>query len=78
MYDKETCTRHERKIDAVRHVDGQHDIVHLGTGYGVFFSARIMGKRGGQRRNIQDDFTRVQYLNRRHDWIPVWYQANAK
>jgi hypothetical protein len=84
MYDKETDNPKEtpdgnkRKVDAVGHIDGQHDIVHLGTGYGVFFSARIMGKRSGQRRDIQNDFTRFFYSYRRHDWVPVWYQTHAE
>jgi hypothetical protein len=81
MYDEETTATnpgHEGKADAVCHADGKHDIVHLGTGYGVFFSARIMGKRSGQCRDIQDDFTRVFYSYRRHDWVPEWYQTHAE
>ena len=81
MYDKETArtdTGYEREADPVRHPDGKHDIVHLGTGYGVFFSARIMGKGSGQCRDIQNDFTRFFYSYRRHDWVPVWYQTHAE
>ena len=78
MYDQETRTRHQREANALCDPDGKHDIVHLGTGYGVFFSARIMGKGSGQRRDIQNDFTRFFYSYRRHDWIPVWYQTYAE
>jgi hypothetical protein len=78
MYDKETCTRHERKADAVRYVDGKHDIVHLRFGYGNCVYPWIVGKGSGQRRDIQDDFTRVFYSYRRHDWVPFWYQTHAK
>ena len=81
MYDEETSTTntgHQGKADAVRHPDGKHDIVHLGTGYGVFFSARIMGKGSGQWRDLQNDFTRFFNAHRRHDWVPVWYQTHAK
>ena len=86
MYDQEADTQnapqasagHQGKADAVRHADGKHDIVHLSSGYGVCFSNRIMGKRGGQCRDIQNDFTRFFYSYRRHDWVPVWYQTHAE
>jgi len=37
MYDQEarsTDTGHERETDAVRHPNGQHNLVHLRFGYG--------------------------------------------
>jgi len=76
--DIQASNGHQRQTDDLGNAHGQHHIVHLGTGYGVCFSARIMGKRGGQSRNIQDDFTRFFYTYRRHDWVPEWYQTHAK
>ena len=81
MYDEEattTNTGHERKTDAVRHSDGQHDPVHLCFGHGSGVYPWSMGKGSGQRRDIQNDFTRFFYTYRRHDWVPVWYQTHAK
>jgi len=75
---EETTAGHQGQANHLGDAHGKHHIVHLGTGYGVCFSARIMGKRGGQCRDIQDDFTCVQHLNRRHDWIPEWYQTNGQ
>ena len=75
---EETTAGHQRQADHLGHAHGKHHIVHLGTGYGACFSARIMGKRSGQCRDIQDDFTRVFYTYRRHDWVPVWYQTHAE
>ena len=86
MYDQKTTTQtgqetadgNKGKVDAVGHIDGQHDIVHLSSGYGVCVSLWFVGKGSGQRRNLQDDFTRFFYSYRRHDWVPVWYQTHAK
>ena len=74
----ETADRSERKADAVRHADGQHDPVHLRFGYGHGVSIWLVGKGSGQRRNLQNDFTRFFYSYRRHDWVPVWYQTHAE
>ena len=80
MYDQETttCPRHEGKADAVRDADGQHHPVHLRFGYGHKLYAWPLGQRSGQRRDIQNDFTRFFYSYRRHDWLPEWYQVDAK
>ena len=86
MYDQEANTKnapqasagHQGKADAVRHADGKHDIVHLRLGYGNRLHAWTLGKGSGQRRDLQDDFTRFFYSYRRHDWVPVWYQTHAK
>ena len=85
MYDQEantptteTADRSERKADPVRHADGKHHPVHLCFGYGNQLYAWPLGKRSGQRRDIQDDFTRFFYSYRRHDWLPEWYQTDAK
>jgi len=81
MYDQEarsTDTGHKREADAVRHADGQRNIVHLRLGYGNRLYAWFVGKGSGQRRDLQDDFTRVFYSHRRHDWVPEWYQTHAE
>jgi len=86
MYDQEANTQtseesvngYQRQADPVGHANGQHYPVHLRIGYGNKLYVRFVGQRSGQRRNIQDDFTRVFYSHRRHDWVPVWYQTYAK
>ena len=86
MYDQEANTQiskeaingHQRQTDPVGYAYGKHHPVHLRIGYGNQLYAWFMGKGSGQRRNLQDDFTRVFYSYRRHDWIPVWYQTHAK
>ena len=86
MYDQEANTqtakkaadRSERKADAVGHIDGKHYPVSLRIGNGGQLYAWFVGKGSGQRRDLQDDFTRVFYSYRRHDWVPEWYQTHAK
>ena len=75
---KETSDRSERKANAMGDSDGKRNPVHLCFGYGGQLYAWPLGKRSGQRRDIQDDFTRFFYSYRRHDWLPEWYQADAK
>ena len=86
MYDKETDSQtsqktsdgNKRKADAVGHIDGQLHPVHLRIGYGNQLYVGFVGEGSGQRRNLQDDFTRFFYSYRRHDWVPVWYQTHAE
>ena len=86
MYDQKANTQtseesvngHQRQADAVGHPHGKHDPVCLRIGYGNQLYAWPLGKRSGQRRNLQDDFTRFFYSYRRHDWVPVWYQTHAE
>jgi hypothetical protein len=75
---KEAADRSERKADAVGNFDGKRNLVHLRIGYGGQLYAWFVGKGSGQRRDLQDDFTRVFYSYRRHDWVPKWYQTHAK
>lgn len=75
---KETTDRSERQTNTMGDFDGKHHPVSLCFGYGNQLYAWPLGQRSGQRRNIQDDFTRFFYSYRRHDWLPEWYQANAK
>ena len=85
MYDQEADTHapqardgHEGKADAVGDIDGQQHPVHLRIGHGNQLYAWFVGKGSGQRRDLQDDFTRIFYSYRRHDWVPEWYQTHAK
>ena len=85
MYDQEADSQiqealagHKGQADVVRYADGQHNPVHLRIGYGNQLYAWPLGQRSGQRRNLQDDFTRFFYTYRRHDWIPEWYQTYAE
>ena len=68
----------KRQADAMGHANGQLYPVHLCFGYGGQLYAWPLGQRSGQRRNLQNDFTRFFYTYRRHDWIPEWYQTYAK
>ena len=74
----ETADRSERQTNPVGDSHGKRNPVHLCIGYGNKLYAWPLGKRSGQRRDIQDDFTRFFYSYRRHDWLPEWYQADAK
>ena len=86
MYDQEANTqnapqanaRHQGKANPLGHPHGKHDPVHLCLGYGNRLYAWPLGQGSGQRRNLQDDFTRFFYSYRRHDWVPVWYQTHAE
>ena len=81
MYDKETCTsssRHQREVDSLCNPDGKHDPVHLRFGHGNGVYPWIVGKGSRQWRDLQNDFTRLQHLDRRHDWLPQWYQTYAE
>ena len=86
MYDQEANTQtreesvngHQGQANPVGHADGEHNLVHLRVGYGRQLYVGSVGKGSGQRRNLQDDFTRFFYTYRRHDWVLVWYQTHAK
>ena len=75
---QETADGDKGQADVVGHAHGQLHPVHLRIGYGNQLYAWFVGKGSGQRRDLQDDFTRVFYSYRRHDWVPVWYQTHAK
>ena len=75
---EESVNGHQRQADSVGHADGQLHPVHLCFGYGRQLYVRFVGQGSGQRRNLQNDFTRFFYTYRRHDWVPVWYQTHAE
>ena len=75
---KESVNGHQRQADPVGHANGKFHPVHLRIGYGAQLYVGFVGKGSGQCGNFQDDFTRVFYSYRRHDWVPVWYQTHAK
>lgn len=70
--------KHTGKADILGDIYGEHYIVHLRFGHGNGVSPWVMGERSRQRGDIQNDFTGIQHPNRRHDWIPEWYQANGQ
>ena len=86
MYDQKAHTQtseksvdgYQRQADTLGHVDGKLHPVHLSIGHGGQLYVRFVGKGSGQRRDLQNDFTRFFYSYRRHDWVPVWYQTYAK
>jgi len=82
LYDKETGTqtlnRGEGQTDIVGHTHGKRDPMYLRVGHGGQLYVGAVGQGSGQRGNFQDDFTRVFYSYRRHDWVPVWYQVDAE
>ena len=85
MYDQETdktdqeaSDRGERKANPLGDTHGKRNPVHLCFGYGGQLYAWPLGKRSGQRGNLQDDFTRFFYSYRRHDWLPEWYQTKSE
>jgi len=81
MYDQETdktINRSERETNPLGDSNGKRNPVHLCIGYGNQLYAWPLGQRSRQRRDIQDDFTRFFYSYRRHDWLPEWYQVDAK
>ena len=66
MYDQETdktcqkaADRSERQTNTMGDSDGKHHPVSLCFGYGNQLYAWPLGQRSGQRRNLQDDFTRT-------------------
>ena len=75
---QETSDGDKGKADAVGHAHGKHHLVYSGFSNGRSFHPWTVGQGGGQRRNLQNDFTRFFYSYRRHDWVPVWYQTHAK
>ena len=76
--EQKTCAGHERKADALRDAHGQHDPVHLCFGNGGRFYPWTVGQGGGQRRNLQNDFTSIQHPNWRDDWVPEWNQTEPR
>ena len=86
MYDQKTDTQTSQeasngdkgKADAVGHAHGKQHPVHLRVSHGGQLYVGSVGKGSGQRRDFQNDFTRVFYSYWRHDWVPVWYQTHAK
>ena len=67
--------KHKRETDLLRHLYGEHYIVHLSFGHGHSLSPRFVGKASGQRRDLQDDKSGVFHPNRRDDRISEWYQT---
>jgi hypothetical protein len=69
---------HQRQACLHRHYLRDPDPVFLRIGYGNRLYVGAMGKGSGQRRNLQNDFTSIQYPNWRDDWVPEWYQTKPE
>ena len=67
--------KHKRKADLLRHLYGEHYIVHLSFGHGRSLSPRFVGQGSGQRGNLQDDQSGIQHPDRRHDRFSKWNQT---
>ena len=68
----------QRQTCLHRHYLCDSDPVFLRIGYGNRLYVGAMGKGSGQRGNLQNDFTSIQYPNWRDDWVPEWYQTEPK
>jgi hypothetical protein len=69
---------HQRQTCLHRHYLRDPDPVFLRIGHGSLLYVGAMGKRSGQRGNLQNDFTSIQYPNWRDDWVPEWYQTEPE
>ena len=61
--------KHKRETDLLRHLYGEHYIVHLSFGHGRSLYPRFVGQGSGQRRDIQNDQSRVFNADRGHDRV---------
>ena len=59
----------KRKADLLRHLYGEHYIVHLSFGHGHSLSPRFVGQGSGQCGDIQNDQSRVFNTDRGHDRV---------
>ena len=77
-WDDRYYAKHQRQTGL--HGDNLRDTnpVFLRIGHGNRLYVGAMGKGGGQRGNLQNDFTSLQYPNWRDDWIPQWYQTEPR
>jgi hypothetical protein len=64
--------KHKRKADLLRHLYGEHYIVHLSFGHGRSLYPRFVGQGSGQCGNLQNDQSSIQHTDRRHDRISKW------
>jgi len=67
--------KHKREADLLRHLYGEHYIVHLSFGHGHSLSPRFVGQGSGQRRDIQDDQPSIQHTDRRDDRLSKRHQT---
>lgn len=77
-WDDRYYAKHQRQTRL--HGDNLRDAnaVFLRVEHGGRFYVGFVGEGSGQRRDFQNDFTRVFYADRRHDWIPEWYQTQPR
>ena len=67
--------KHKREADLLRHLYGEHYVVHLSFGYGRSLSPRFVGQTSGQPRDIQDAQSSFFHSDRRDDRLSKWHQT---
>jgi len=67
--------KHKRKADLLRHLYGEHYIVHLSFGHGRSLSPRFVGQGSGQRRDFQNDQPSIQHPDWGNDRLSKRYQT---
>ena len=77
-WDDRYYAKHQRQTSLYGNNLRNADPVFLRIGHGNRLYVGAMGKGSGQRGNLQNDFTSVQYPNWRNDWIPQWYQTEPR
>jgi hypothetical protein len=70
--------KHTRTADFLGDLYDKRYPVLISLSHGNCFSLGPLGQGGGQRGDIQNDLTGVQHADRRHDWVPVWYQTEPR
>ena len=70
--------KHTRAADFLGNLYDKRYPVLISAGHGRSLSLGPLGQGSGQRGNIQNDFASFQYIDRWHDWIPVWYQTEPR
>ena len=77
-WDDRYYAKHQRQTGLHSNNLRDADLVFLRVKHGGSLYVGAMGKGSGQRGNLQNDFTSIQYPNWRDDWIPEWYQTEPR
>ncbi len=77
-WDDRYYAKHQRQTGLHSNNLRDADPVYLRVKHGGLLYVGAMGKGSGQRGNLQNDFTSIQYPNWRDDWIPEWYQTEPR
>lgn len=77
-WDDRYYAKHQRQTGLHSNDLRDADPVYLRVKHGGRLYVGAMGKGSGQRGNLQNDFTSIQYPNWRDDWILEWYQTEPR